>query len=61
MIYQLAVLNAHIYHLYVQVGACQGMADLHDHTAKFFVDNTGVQVYLYVKMWKKEKMVFVQW
>jgi hypothetical protein len=47
------VKNALMYRLIVQVGFSESLRSLHGHAANFLSPNTGIQVYLYVKIWKK--------
>jgi hypothetical protein len=41
--------------LVIQVGVSESVASLHGHAAHIFANNTAVQVYMFVKIWKKRK------
>jgi hypothetical protein len=42
-----------MFHLIVQVGFTESVRLLHELAANFFAANSGVQVYVFVKIWKK--------
>jgi hypothetical protein len=46
-------MNALMYRLIVQVGFTESVRSLHGHALHFFGPNSGVQVYLFLKIWKK--------
>ncbi len=48
-----ALLNAQMFRLIVQVGFTESVRSLHEHAPNFFAANSGVQVYVCVKIWKK--------
>jgi hypothetical protein len=39
--------------LVVQVGVSESVASLHSHAAHTFANNTSVQVYIFIKVWKR--------
>jgi hypothetical protein len=41
--------------LVIQVGVSESVASLHGHAAHIFANNTAVQVYMFVKIWKRRK------
>jgi hypothetical protein len=48
-----AVLNAQMYRLIVQVGFTESVASLHVHAVNFFAANSGVQVYVFVRIYER--------
>lgn len=48
-----AVLNAQMFRLIVQVGFSESVASLHGHAVNFFAPNSGVQVYVFLKIYAR--------